>query len=81
MHLSGYLPSILIALPLFNKAIAGVIVSFVGLLLSVTVLFALKIPWDLWRTLLAVSALVALLLKVEIYWVVLAGVIISIILL
>jgi len=67
--------------PLFNKAIAGVIASFVGLLLSVTVLFALKIPWDLWRTLLAVAAFVALLLKVEIYWVVLAGVIISIFLL
>ena len=66
---------------LFNKAVAGVIASFVGLLLSVTVLFALKIPWDLWRTLLAVAAFVALLLKVEIYWVVLAGVIISIFLL
>jgi len=67
--------------PLFNKAVAGVIISFVGLLLSVTVLFALKIPWDLWRTLLAVAAFGALLLKVEIYWVVIAGVIISIILL
>jgi chromate transporter len=67
--------------PLFNKAVAGVIISFVGLLLSVTVLFALKMPWDLWRTLLAVAAFVALLLKVEIYWVVLAGVIISIFLL
>lgn len=69
------------AFPLFNKAVAGVIASFVGLLLSVTVLFALKIPWDLWRTLLAVAAFVALMLKVEIYWVVLAGVIISIVLL
>jgi chromate transporter len=69
------------SLPLFNKAVAGVIASFVGLLLSVTVLFALKIPWDLWRTLLAIAAFVALLLKVEIYWVVLAGVILSLILL
>jgi chromate transporter len=67
--------------PLFNKAIAGVIASFVGLLLSVTVLFALKIPWDLWRMLLAAAAFVALLLKVEICWVVLAGVIISVFLL
>ncbi len=91
--LSIFLPSFLIVVgvapyfdklrsfPLFNKAVAGVIASFVGLLLSVTVLFALKIPWDLWRTLLAVVAFVALLLKVEIYWVVLAGVIISIFLL
>ncbi len=71
----------LCSFPLFNKAVTGVIISFVGLLLSVTVLFALKMPWDLWRTLLAVAAFVALLLKVEIYWVVLAGVIISIFLL
>ena len=90
---SVFLPSFLIVVgvapyfdklrsfPLFNKAIAGVIASFVGLLLSVTVLFALKIPWDLWRTALSVAAFVALLLKVEIYWVVLAGVIISIVLL
>jgi chromate transporter len=90
---SVFLPSFLIVVgvapyfdklrsfPLFNKAVAGVIGSFVGLLISVTVLFALNIPWDLWRTLLAVAAFVALLLKVEIYWVVLAGVIISIFLL
>jgi chromate transporter len=90
---SVFLPSFLIlvgvapyfdrlrSFPLFNKAIAGVIASFVGLLLSVTVLFALKIPWDLWRTVIAAAAFVALLLKVDIYWVVLAGVIISIILL
>ena len=91
--ISIFLPSFLIvvgvapyfdklrAFPLFNKAVAGVIASFVGLLLSVTVLFALKIPWDWWRALLAVAAFVALLLKIEVYWVVLAGVIISIILL
>jgi len=91
--ISIFLPSFLIVVggapyfdklrsfPLFNKAVAGVIASFVGLLLSVTVLFALKIPWDLWRTLLAIAAFVVLLLKVEIYWVVLAGVILSIILL
>ena len=91
--LSVFLPSFLVvvgvapyfdklrAFPLFNKAVTGIFASFVGLLLSVTVLFALKIPWDLWRTLLAVAAFVALLLKVEIYWVVLAGVVISIILL
>ena len=90
---SVFLPSFLIvvgiapyfdklrAFPLFNKAIAGVLASFVGLLLSVTVLFALKIPWDLWRTSLAVASFVALVLKVEIYWVVLVGVLVSILLL
>lgn len=91
--LSVFLPSFLVVVgvapyfdklrsyPYFNKAISGVLSSFVGLLLSVTVLFALKIPWDITRSLLAVAAFVALLLKVEIYWVVLAGVILSIILL
>jgi chromate transporter len=65
--------------PYFNKAVSGVLSSFVGLLLSVTVLFALKIPWELIRILIAVAAFVALLFKVEIYWVVIAGVVIAII--
>jgi chromate transporter len=67
--------------PYFNKAVSGVLSSFVGLLLSVTVLFALKIPWDLIRVLISIAAFIALLFKVEIYWVVIAGVVISIILL
>jgi chromate transporter len=65
----------------FNKAVSGILSSFVGLLLAVTVLFALKVPWDLFRTFIAVAAFVALLLKVEVYWVVLAGIVISIFLL
>lgn len=90
---SVFLPSFLIvtgvapyfdklrSFPYFNKAISGVLSSFVGLLLSVAVLFALKIPWDIWRTLLAIAAFIALLLQVEIYWVVIAGIMISIVLL
>jgi chromate transporter len=62
----------------FNKAVSGILSSFVGLLLAVTVLFALKVPWDLSRALIAVAAFIALLLKVEVYWVVLAGIVISI---
>jgi chromate transporter len=65
--------------PLFNKVIKGILCSFVGLLLSVTVLFALKIPWDVFRVLLVSAAFVSLLFKVEIYWVVIIGVVISII--
>jgi chromate transporter len=65
----------------FNKAVGGILSSFVGLLFAVTVLFALKIPWDFFRILLAVAAFVALVLKVEIYWVVIAGVVVSIALL
>jgi len=66
------------AFPYFSKAVSGILSSFVGLLLAVTVLFALKVPWDFFRTFIAVAAFVALLLKVEVYWVVLAGIIISI---
>jgi len=66
------------ALSYFNKAVSGVLSSFVGLLLSVTILFAINIPWDIWHVLLAIAAFVALFFKVEIYWVVMAGVLISI---
>jgi chromate transporter len=62
----------------FNKAVSSILSSFVGLLLAVTVLFALKVPWDFFRALIAVAAFIALLLKVEVYWVVIAGIVISI---
>ncbi len=67
--------------PYFNRAVRGVLSSFVGLLLAVTLLFALKIPWDLLRIVISLAAFVALFLKVEIYWVVIVGIIVSIILL
>jgi len=66
------------ASPYFGKAVSGILSSFVGLLLAVTVLFALKVHWSLFHAFIAVAALVALLLKVEVYWVVLAGVALSI---
>lgn len=64
--------------PALNKAISGVLCSFVGLLLAVTVRFALNVHWDLWHLLIASGALIALLLKVDILWVVVVGTIISI---
>ena len=63
----------------FNKIIGGVLCSFVGLLLTVTFRFALNVHWDLSHLLLASGALVALLLKVDILWVVVVGTIISVI--
>jgi chromate transporter len=65
----------------FDLAIRGVLGSFVGLLLSVTVRFALNVPWDPARVVLAVAAFVALRLKVNILWVVLMGTAISVVLL
>jgi len=67
------------ASPAFNKVIGGVLCSFVGLLLTVTIRFALNVHWDLSHILLANGALIALLLKADILWVVVIGTIISVI--
>jgi chromate transporter len=61
----------------FSRAISGILCSFVGLLLTVTVDFALKIPWDLPRILLMGAAFVALLLKIDLIWIIPVGGIIS----
>lgn len=62
----------------FNKAVNGILYSFVGLLFMVTIRFALNIPWDFPRLLLLIAAFIALLLKVDILWVVLVGIVISV---
>jgi len=66
---------------LFRRALRGVLVSFVGLLAAVAVNFALAVSWSLPAAILAVAALVALRLKVDILWVVLAAAIASILIL
>ena len=88
--LSVFLPSFLMVVgvvpycdrlrssPVFNRVIVGVLASFVGLLVTVTARFAFDVPWDPLRLLLAGSAFVALLLKVDILWVVLAGTVLSV---
>ena len=67
--------------PYFKKIISGILCSFVGLLLTVTIRFALDIPWDVPRVLLSGAAFIALILKVDILWVVLTGTVISLIVL
>ena len=67
--------------PYFRKVITGIFCSFVGLLLTVTIRFALDIPWDVPRILLSGAAFVALVLKVDILWVVIIGTVISLIIL
>ncbi len=67
--------------PYFKKVMTGILCSFVGLLLTVTIRFALDIPWDVPRIFLSGAAFVALILKVDILWVVLAGTVISLIVL
>jgi chromate transporter len=67
------------ASPLFNKIIQGVFCSFVGLLFSVTIRFAMNVERDILHFLLAAAAFAALMLKVDILWVIVAGTILSVI--
>ncbi len=67
--------------PYFTRILMGILSSFVGLLLTVTLRFASNIPWDLPRLLITGGAFVALLMKVDILWVVLIGIGVSLILL
>lgn len=89
--ISVFLPSFLIVVGIvpyydrvrgsawFHRTMRGILSSFVGLLLSVTIHFGMNVQWNLFLILIAAAALVALLRRVEIIWVVLAGVILSII--
>jgi chromate transporter len=64
--------------PSFNRAVNGVLCSFVGLLTSVTFHFASNVSWNLAHAIMAVVAFIALLSKVDILWVVLIGAVISV---
>ncbi|MBZ5578971.1 MAG: chromate efflux transporter [Acidobacteriia bacterium] len=57
----------------FRRALRGVLASFVGLLLAVTLRFAMEASWTEVSILLAIAAFVALRFKIDIMWVVLAG--------
>jgi chromate transporter len=63
--------------PWFARAIGGILCPFVGLLLTVTVRFAVNVHRDWPHLVLAGAALGALLIKLDILWVVLAGTAIS----
>ena len=56
-----------------NRAVSGVLCSFVGLLLTVTGRFAQNVAWDRPQAVLAIAAFIALQLKVDILWVILVG--------
>jgi chromate transporter len=67
--------------PYFTKATKGILATFVGLLLFVAVKFVLNVPWDLVRVLLGLAAMLALVKKVNVLYVVLLGAVLSIIVL
>jgi chromate transporter len=64
---------------LYQKMFQGILFSFVGLLLSVTIRLALAVPWSWVSGLLAAGAFLSLLLGAEILWVVIAGIGIAVI--
>jgi chromate transporter len=61
----------------FARAVSAVLCSFVGLLLAVTFRFGWNIRRNIFHLSLVVAAFVALLLKVEIIWIVLVGIVVS----
>jgi len=65
----------------FNQIIQGVLCSFVGLLFTVTLRFTWNVHWDIPHILLAIAAMIALVLKTDILWVVIAGILFSVFLL
>jgi len=88
--ISVFLPSFLIVVGIapyldkvrrsiyFSKASGAILYSFVGLLLTVTFRFGSNVSWDIPRALLAGAALVALLLKIELIWIVLIGTVVAV---
>ncbi|NLH50277.1 MAG: chromate efflux transporter [Myxococcales bacterium] len=67
--------------PTFRGVTRGLTLSFVGLLISVTIHFAQAAPWSIRSGIIAALAMAALLCKVDLLWVVLAGAVVSVILL
>jgi hypothetical protein len=63
----------------FYGATRGILASFVELLFFVTIKFALAVPWDVLRVLLACLAFSALMKKIDILYVVLITAFVSVI--
>ena len=66
--------------PQFYKAINGILCSFVGLLTVITYRFTLGIHWNVTYVLFTLVAFILLVKKVDVIWVVLGGVIVSMVL-
>jgi chromate transporter len=63
----------------FVGATKGILATFVGLLFYVTIKFAYAVPWNVARILLVSAAFIALMRKIDILYVVLAGALLSVI--
>lgn len=65
--------------PQFNRVINGILCSFVGLLAIVTCRFAIGIHWSLVEVIFTLAAFILLLRKVDVVWIVLGGILVSLI--
>jgi chromate transporter len=63
--------------PWFHWALRGILFSFVGLLLSVTIRFALNVPWEAIRIILAGGTFAALFFNVKLIYPVIIGILVS----
>jgi chromate transporter len=63
--------------PQFNKVINGILCSFVGLLAIVTYRFKIGIQWNLVNILFTLAAFALLVRKIDVIWVILGGVLLS----
>lgn len=57
----------------FRRALRGILASFVGLLVAVTISFSLAVSWSIPAVVVATVAFAALRFKIDILWVVLVG--------
>ncbi len=64
---------------LFLSATKGVFAGFLGLLLYMTIKFAILVPWDLVRIAVGALAFIALIRKVDTFYIVLAGALLSLV--
>lgn len=66
--------------PQFNKVLNGILCSFVGLLVIITFRFSVGIHWNTINILIAITAFVLLIQKVDVIWIIIGGLILSILL-
>ncbi|BCS88840.1 chromate efflux transporter [Pseudodesulfovibrio sediminis] len=63
--------------PIARRVLKGSLVSLVGLMAAIAVRFAISVEWGMLEILIALAAFIALRKKVDIIWVVLAGAVVS----
>ncbi|HCT31466.1 MAG TPA: transporter [Bacteroidales bacterium] len=63
--------------PQFNRVINGILCSFVGLLAIVTYRFAIGVHWNFISIIFTLVAFILLLRKIDVVWIVLGGVLLS----